>query len=36
MNREEFVQVLGALDIRERLLARLAIFAGMRPEKYLG
>jgi integrase len=36
MNREEVVKVLGALDLRERLLARLAIFAGMRPGEIFG
>ena len=36
MNREEVVKVLGALGLRERLLSRLAIFAGMRPGEIFG
>lgn len=36
MNREEVVKLLGALDLRERLLSRLAIFAGMRPGEIFG
>lgn len=31
MNRQEVVQLLSVLDLRERLISRLAIFAGMRP-----
>ncbi len=36
MNREQVVKLLGALDLRERLLSRLAIFAGMRPGEIFG
>jgi integrase len=36
MNREGLVKLHGALDLRERLLSRLAIFAGMRPGEMFG
>lgn len=31
MNKDEVVKLLGALDLRARLIVRLAIFAGLRP-----
>ncbi|MSV35281.1 MAG: hypothetical protein EXQ47_06745 [Bryobacterales bacterium] len=31
MSKEDVVKLLGALDLRERLIVRLAIFAGLRP-----
>src|SRR5204863_8960095 len=36
MTREEVVQHIAALDFRERVIAHLAIFAGMRPGEILG
>lgn len=36
MKRQDVVQLLGALDLRERLVSRLAIFAGMRPGEIFG
>jgi integrase len=35
LSEEEVVQYLGALDLRERLMARLAIFEGLRPGEIL-
>ena len=31
MSKEDVVKLLGTLDLRERLIVRLAIFAGLRP-----
>jgi integrase len=36
MNKEEVEQYIAALDQRERVIAHLAIFAGMRPGEILG
>jgi integrase len=36
MSREDVVQFLAVLDLRERLISRLAIFAGMRPGEIFG
>ena len=36
MNRQEVAKVFSVLDLRERLVARLAIFAGMRPGEIFG
>ena len=36
MNREEVMKLLSALDLRERLITKLAVFAGMRPGEILG
>jgi len=36
MNREQVNQLLSALELRERLVSRLAIFAGMRPGEIFG
>ena len=35
LNENEVLQYVGALDLRERLIARLAIFEGMRPGEIL-
>lgn len=35
MTAEEVNRYLGVLDLRERLMARLAIFAGLRPGEIL-
>ena len=36
MNREEVMRLLLAMELRERLITRLAIFAGMRPGEIFG
>ena len=36
MNREEVVRVLSGFGLRERLIVRLAVFAGMRPGEIFG
>jgi integrase len=36
MNRDDVVEILSTLDLRERLITRLAIFAGMRPGEIFG
>jgi len=36
MSREDVVQFLAVLNLRERLISRLAIFAGMRPGEIFG
>jgi len=36
MNRQEVVRLLSVLDLRERLISRLAVFAGMRPGEIFG
>jgi len=36
MNREDVVKMLPVLNLRERLIVRLAIFAGMRPGEIFG
>ena len=36
MSREEVVRILAVLELRERLIVRLAVFAGMRPGEIFG
>jgi integrase len=36
MNREDVVKILSGLELRERLVTRLAIFAGLRPGEIFG
>jgi len=36
LTKEEVIQVVAVLDLRERLIAKLAIFAGMRPGEIFG
>ncbi len=36
MKREDVVRLLSALEVRDRLICRLAIFAGMRPGEIFG
>lgn len=34
MNKEEVEQYINILETRERVIAHLAIFCGMRPERF--